>query len=171
MTSNEPSCPLAVVVLAKPSGGVAKAAPAAAMIVAPSKTNHANFFLISNSFCWRRLWQRSDTIRQSDGRGPRAMRGIATAPSNAVLCGTRQRKLQSGSRARDSPPINEERTMGEPEKPSPEQPTERLDSWKEIATHFNRDVTTVQRWEKREGMPVHRHLHDRAGSIYAFTAE
>jgi Tol biopolymer transport system component len=50
-------------------------------------------------------------------------------------------------------------------------PSERLDSWKEIATHFDRDVTTVQRWEKREGMPVHRHLHDRAGSIYAFTAE
>jgi|HubBroStandDraft_1064217.scaffolds.fasta_scaffold00243_3 Tol biopolymer transport system component len=64
--------------------------------------------------------------------------------------------------------------MGEPspEKPSSEQPpTQRLDSWKEIAIHFNRDVTTVQRWEKREGMPVHRHLHDRAGSIYAFTAE
>ena len=50
-------------------------------------------------------------------------------------------------------------------------PSERLDSWKEIAAHFARDVTTVQRWEKREGMPVHRHLHDRAGSIYAFTAE
>lgn len=64
--------------------------------------------------------------------------------------------------------------MGEPSpgKPSSEQPpTKRLDSWKEIAAHFNRDVTTVQRWEKREGMPVHRHLHDRAGSIYAFTAE
>lgn len=50
-------------------------------------------------------------------------------------------------------------------------PSERLDSWKQIAAHFDRDVTTVQRWEKREGMPVHRHLHDRAGSIYAFTAE
>jgi len=49
--------------------------------------------------------------------------------------------------------------------------SERLDSWKGIAAHFGRDVTTVQRWEKREGMPVHRHLHDRAGSIYAFTAE
>ena len=64
--------------------------------------------------------------------------------------------------------------MGEPSsgKPSSEQPaTERLDSWKEIAAHFDRDVTTVQRWEKREGMPVHRHLHDRAGSIYAFAAE
>jgi len=33
------------------------------------------------------------------------------------------------------------------------------------------NVTTVQRWEKREGMPVHRHLHDRMGSVYAFRAE
>ena len=35
--------------------------------------------------------------------------------------------------------------------------SDRLDSWKEIAAYLNRDVTTVQRWEKREGMPVHRH--------------
>jgi Tol biopolymer transport system component len=47
----------------------------------------------------------------------------------------------------------------------------RLDSWKEIAAYLNRDVTTVQRWEKREGMPVHRHLHDRMGSVYAFRAD
>ena len=50
--------------------------------------------------------------------------------------------------------------------------TERcLDSWKEIAAYLNRDVTTVQRWEKREGMPVHRHLHDKRGSVYAYSAE
>ena len=64
--------------------------------------------------------------------------------------------------------------MGEPSpgKPLSDTPlTERLDSWKEIAVHFDRDVTTVQRWEKREGMPVHRHVHDKAGSVYAFTAE
>ncbi len=48
---------------------------------------------------------------------------------------------------------------------------DRLDSWKEIAVYLNRDVTTVQRWEKREGMPVHRHLHSRMGSVYAFPAE
>lgn len=48
---------------------------------------------------------------------------------------------------------------------------DRLDSWKEIAAYLNRDVTTVQRWEKREGMPVHRHQHDRAGSVYASRAE
>ena len=48
---------------------------------------------------------------------------------------------------------------------------DRLDSWKEIASYLKRDVTTVQRWEKREGMPVHRHLHDRMGSVYASRAE
>ena len=60
--------------------------------------------------------------------------------------------------------------MNEPSLGTPpsERPLEdRLDSWKEIATYLKRDVTTVQRWEKREGMPVHRHLHDRMGSVYA----
>jgi Tol biopolymer transport system component len=47
----------------------------------------------------------------------------------------------------------------------------RLDSWKKIAAHFRRDVTTVQRWERREGMPVHRHIHDKQGSVYAFSSE
>src|ERR1700676_3893557 len=55
--------------------------------------------------------------------------------------------------------------------PSAKPPEDRLDSWKEIAAFLNRDVTTVQRWEKREGMPVHRHLHDRMGSVYASRAE
>jgi len=50
-------------------------------------------------------------------------------------------------------------------------PEDRLDSWKEIASYLNRDVTTVQRWEKREGMPVHRHVHDRMGSVHASRAE
>jgi len=47
----------------------------------------------------------------------------------------------------------------------------RLDSWKEIAAYLKRDVTTVQRWEKRETMPVHRHIHDKLGSVYAFKSE
>lgn len=46
-----------------------------------------------------------------------------------------------------------------------------LDSWKEIAAYLDRDVKTVQRWEKREGLPVHRHQHDRLGSVHAFTDE
>jgi TolB-like protein/Tfp pilus assembly protein PilF len=52
-----------------------------------------------------------------------------------------------------------------------QQPADRLDSWKDIAAYLTRDVSTVQRWEKREGMPVHRHLHDKLGSVYAFRAE
>ena len=59
-----------------------------------------------------------------------------------------------------------------PNEPPPAPPAEnRLDSWKEIAAYLQRDVTTVQRWEKREAMPVHRHLHDKIGSVYAFRAE
>jgi hypothetical protein len=64
--------------------------------------------------------------------------------------------------------------MGEPSLGTPpsERPLEdRLDSWKEIASYLKRDVTTVQRWEKREGMPVHRHLHDSMGSVYASRAD
>jgi Tol biopolymer transport system component len=56
--------------------------------------------------------------------------------------------------------------------PPSETPVEdRLHSWKQIAFYLKRDVTTVQRWEKREGMPVHRHLHDSIGSVYASRAE
>jgi Tol biopolymer transport system component len=56
--------------------------------------------------------------------------------------------------------------------PPPAKPSEdRLDSWKEIAAYLNRDVTTVQRWEKREGMPVHRHLHDKMGTVSASRTE
>src|SRR5271154_6447441 len=64
--------------------------------------------------------------------------------------------------------------MGEPssDTPASEQPSEpRLDSWKEIAAYLGRDVTTAQRWEKRETMPVHRHVHDKRGSVYALAPE
>jgi TolB-like protein/Tfp pilus assembly protein PilF len=64
--------------------------------------------------------------------------------------------------------------MGDPSRdtPTPEKTAEsRLDSWKEIAAYLGRDVTTVQRWEKRESMPVHRHVHDKRGSVYALAPE
>ena len=50
-------------------------------------------------------------------------------------------------------------------------PSDRLDSWKEIAAYLRRDVRTVQRWEKKEGLPVHRHQHQKLGSIYAYKPE
>lgn len=48
--------------------------------------------------------------------------------------------------------------------------SERLDSWKAIAAYLKRDESTVRRWEK-EGLPVHRHLHAKKASVYAYPSE
>jgi Tol biopolymer transport system component len=50
-------------------------------------------------------------------------------------------------------------------------PGERLESWKEIANYLNRSVRTLHRWEKEEGLPVHRQLHKELGSVFAYTSE
>ena len=49
--------------------------------------------------------------------------------------------------------------------------SDRLDSWKEIAAYLKRSVRTVTRWEREEGLPIHRHLHNKSGSVYAYKAE
>ena len=46
-----------------------------------------------------------------------------------------------------------------------------LESWKEIANYLQRDVSTVMRWEKSEGLPVHRHHHLSRSSVYAYASE
>ena len=46
-----------------------------------------------------------------------------------------------------------------------------LESWKEIATYLQRNAVTVRRWEKEEGLPVHRHSHKRGSSVYAYPSE
>ena len=52
--------------------------------------------------------------------------------------------------------------------PGPGDPLQdRLDSWKEIAAYLGRGIRTVQRWEREEGLPVHRLVHEKRGSIYA----
>src|SRR5579859_4603903 len=48
---------------------------------------------------------------------------------------------------------------------------ERLDSWKEVASFFRREVRTVQLWEKSEGLPVRRQHHKKLGSVYAYRRE
>lgn len=48
---------------------------------------------------------------------------------------------------------------------------QRLDSWKQVAAFFRRDVRTVQLWEKTEGLPVRRQYHKRLGSVYAYQDE
>ena len=45
--------------------------------------------------------------------------------------------------------------------------SDRLDSWKEIAAYLGRGIRTVQRWERDEGLPIHRLAHDKRGSVYA----
>src|SRR5216684_2241734 len=54
---------------------------------------------------------------------------------------------------------------------APELSGDRLDSWKEIAVYLDREVRTVQRWEKREGLPIHRQFHVNAGTVWAFKPE
>jgi TolB-like protein/tetratricopeptide (TPR) repeat protein len=46
-----------------------------------------------------------------------------------------------------------------------------LDSWGEIAAYFSREVRTVQRWEKFEGLPIHRHGHSKKSTVYAYASE
>jgi TolB-like protein len=58
--------------------------------------------------------------------------------------------------------------------PSPEGsplPEKKLVSWKEIATHLGREVRTVQRWENTEGLPIHRHEHQKKSTVYAYAGE
>ena len=50
-------------------------------------------------------------------------------------------------------------------------PGKRLNSWKEIAAFLEKDVRTVQRWEKNERLPVHRKPHDKLSSVYAYESE
>ena len=65
--------------------------------------------------------------------------------------------------------------MTEPATPSAERGVsppegERLESWKEIAAYLKRDVRTVQRWESRGGLPVHRR-EENLGGVYAYRAD
>ena len=46
-----------------------------------------------------------------------------------------------------------------------------LESWKEIAVYLQRDVRTVRRWEKHEGLPVRRYLHQARSTVYAYPTE
>ena len=47
----------------------------------------------------------------------------------------------------------------------------RLDSWKEVAAYLGRDVRTVQRWEKTDGLPVHRVPGGKSRSVFASSSE
>lgn len=48
---------------------------------------------------------------------------------------------------------------------------DRLDSWKAIAGYLRRTERTARRWERHEGLPVHRLTHHDRSSVYAFRSE
>ena len=50
-------------------------------------------------------------------------------------------------------------------------PDDRLESWKRIAAYLERDVRTLRRWEKNFGLPIHRQMHDRQATVYAYRSE
>lgn len=111
------------------------------------------------------VWPASD--KDQSGAEPRTR----CVRANAELCSPRDRTLQCpGSRLEvisvaQAPPGVRADSSQEP--PS----GKRLDSWKEIAAYLKRDVATVRRWEKREALPVHRHHHEKLGSVYAYASE
>jgi len=51
-----------------------------------------------------------------------------------------------------------------------DEPSRRLDSWKEIAEYLRRDVRTATRWES-QGLPLHRIAGGKGRSVFAFTHE
>ena len=48
---------------------------------------------------------------------------------------------------------------------------DRLDSWKAIAAYLRRTERTARRWERQEGLPVHRLSHHDRSSVYALKSE
>jgi TolB-like protein len=48
---------------------------------------------------------------------------------------------------------------------------DRLNSWKAIANYLRKSERTARRWEAKEGMPVHRHMHHSLASVYAYPSE
>jgi len=48
---------------------------------------------------------------------------------------------------------------------------DRLDSWKSISTYLERDVSTLLRWEREKGLPIHRIPGGKRHAVYAFRRE
>ena len=49
--------------------------------------------------------------------------------------------------------------------------SDRLDSWKEIASFLHRDARTVRRWERERGLPVHRVPGGERSGVFAYSRE
>lgn len=47
----------------------------------------------------------------------------------------------------------------------------RLDGWKAISSRLGVSERTARRYESQESLPVHRHIHEKAGSVFAWSDE
>src|SRR6266478_9811087 len=61
--------------------------------------------------------------------------------------------------------------LGERQIPDPPTDEPRLESWGEIAAYLRREIRTVQRWERYQGLPIRRLTIGRLGSVYAYRSE
>ena len=61
--------------------------------------------------------------------------------------------------------------LGERQIPDPPTDEPRLESWGEIAAYLRREIRTVQRWERYQGLPVRRLVIGKLGSVYAYRSE
>jgi len=55
--------------------------------------------------------------------------------------------------------------------PQQNTPQKTLESWKQIAAYLERSERTVRRWEASEGLPVHRHEHEKQDTVFAYKHE
>jgi TolB-like protein/Tfp pilus assembly protein PilF len=109
-------------------------------------------------------------FRGRSGQGRRRHHG-GVAPAGSCRELSARHSVYSGDMGEPGPrrvvPISESRSGPG----STGAPTDRLDSWKEIAAYLRRGTRTVQRWERDQGLPVHRLRHDKLGSVYAYKRE
>src|SRR2546422_5601244 len=103
-----------------------------------------------------------------DARGRRAVTGLWSGGPR-LKRGSRSASI--AMRSVGSPPTAMRDEGRTPPAAGGAQDPGHLDSWGEIAAHLHRSISTVQRWEKHEGLPVHRIAHAKLGSVYATTAE
>jgi tetratricopeptide (TPR) repeat protein len=61
--------------------------------------------------------------------------------------------------------------MASSDEPTSDRLSDRLDGWKAIAGYLDRNVRTVQRWERTERLPVRRHPHKSQASAWASRSE
>lgn len=120
----------------------------------------------------------SDITRQRQELRIMAPRYCPVAQKTLVLVARRQAsawdKISFGksSRGLEAALARQEPMVSNPKlTPIKSSPPARLDSWKEIAQHLGREVRTVQRWEKTDGLPVRRLFHEKRGSVFAYTAD